>query len=318
MRFAVPLALLFLVGCEPPARLPVAPDLRINSRDQTGSAVSFRDGDSIAIDWVFASCFRKDTLQIQNVGLGQARIRVSSMSPDMEVVSAPESLAPAEDGTIELLFHPIGGLTQPFEATLRVEIDGQQPIHFMLSAVVLTLDVDLPPRFDFGGVEVGSSRTLGTSRFTGLSGDFSETDAGQLQFSPQSLGFQRLDAKYTNYLHCPDFPPAILLGDGVASVLTGPPELDFGDVPSGETHEREIVIVNYSFDPLAIQVADPFTLVSATTPDVATRPSLDLVPGSSTFRLRFSPASTGAVAQELTVTAGSKTLLIPLRGNGVP
>jgi hypothetical protein len=234
----------------------------------------------------------------------------------VQVVSSPESLAPTEEGSIELLFSPLETFTQPFEAPLTVELEDQQPIHFVLFALVLNGEWDVPRWIDLGGVEVGDTRVYGDTRITGIAGDFSEDP---LRFSPRSLGPQRVEARHTGFLHCPFISEVTLLGDGVASVLTGPADVDFGDVPVGSSVERDVVVTNYSRDFLNTRVNAPFTILSGISPDVATRgANFELVPASTNVRVRFTPSTMGPVTQDLVVSAGAKALTISARGRGTP
>lgn len=315
MRFAVPLALLIFVGCEPPARRVPAPDLRIVTAP-AGQLVSAGNGDRVELDPVSWGCSRRSAVKITNQGLLEARFQVSTPSTEFEVLSAPSSLNPGEDGEIELMTKAFETESKFLRAPLSIDIEGQPSIQFELQSAVLSAEWDVPRWIDFGGVEVGSTRIYGDTDLTEIAEDFAQEP---LRFSPRSVGPQRVDSQYADLLHCPFISHVTLLGDGVASVLTGPTELDFGDVAVGSTSERDLVVTNYSRDFLTTEVNSPFELVSSTSPEVATRgTNFVLVPATPTLRVRFAPSAIGLVNHDLTVSAGTKTLTIPVRGNGVP
>lgn len=313
MRFAVPLALLFLVGCEPPAKIVPAPELRLIS---SGIWTSVGDGERVDLGPVSSGCSMLTRVPIQNVGLGEARFQVSMSSSEIEVLSAPSELNAGEQGELELMVKAFEPESTFIRAPLTIDIEGQQSIEFELESLVVTAEWDVPRWIDFGGVEVGDTRVSSDTKLTEVGGDFSREP---LRFSPRSLGPQRFDTQYANLLRCPFISHVTLLGDGVESVLTGPTELDFGDVAVGSTAERDVVVTNYSLDFLTTQVNAPFAVVSDGWPNGATRgPYQVLVPATPTVRVRFAPSAMGPVNQDLTVSAGTKTLTIPVRGNGAP
>jgi hypothetical protein len=313
MRFAVPLALLFFVGCEPPPDPVPPPELRLIS---SGIWTSVGPGERVDLGPVSLGCSTRSRVPIQNVGLSAARFQVSISSSEIEVLSAPSTLNAGEQGELELMIKAFEPESSFIRAPLIIDIEGQPSIEFELEALVVNGEWDVPRWIDFGGVEVGDTRITSDTKLTEIGRDFSREPLG---FSPRSLGPQRFDTQYADLLRCPFISHVTLLGDGVESVLTGPTDLDFGDVAVGSSAERDVVVTNYSRDFLTTQVNAPFTVVSDGWPNGATRgPYLVLVPATPTVRVRFAPNAMGSVSQDLTVSAGTKTLTIPVRGNGVP
>lgn len=274
---------------------------------------------TVQLEPVTEGCARQTRLLLSNVGLQLATFSVTSSSSDISIVESPTELLPGSGQELVLLARS-NGTARFVESRLTITLEGQPSQTFDLSARVDAPDTTLPRRIDFGGVEVGGSRALGDIQLTGLSGEFS-MGQGQLRFSPSDLGHREQQANYEALLDCPAQSQVLLVGDGVTSLLSGPTELDFGDVMLGTVVERDLVFLSASFDPMIAAFStgnSDFIIADGTTLRSASRDNAGaLVPGASTVKLRFSPQVPGLGTQELGVNVGSRTLLVPLRGVGV-
>jgi len=320
--WACGVALMSVLSCvpaRPPCQDCMVPEVMLTWTAADGSLVSGTEG-PVPLENLVSGCARRTHFTLRNVGRREARVTISVDSPFITVERAPEVLPSGDQSALDLMTTVRDGAIQRVEATLTVDVEGQAPLRFELLALVFQGDIDLPHSFDFGGVAVGATRSLQGPILEGLSGDFAMRGA-ELQFSPRVAGRQSATANYVS-LHDCVLGRVMVVGDGVPAVLTGPAAVDFGDVTVGTAAELEVALTTFSFEPLNVALSPlgvGFTILSPPSGLVATRDASGaLVPGALPLRLRFAPTLAGPTAQELAVTAGPNTLLVPVRGVAVP
>jgi len=248
-------------------------------------------------------------------------------------LTLPQTIGPGAAADVDVTFHATTAGTHT--AVLIVEA-GQQQEAVELEATFVRPDEAEPPLpIDFGAVARGQRRsrplpTPGAAELVDSNGVFS-IDQGTVGFRPDSVG--RFHATATQQVApargCAPSPLTVrVIGDGVESVTRAAPDtLDFGFVPASRTATRSLSLISGSIDPLAVTAevieaggvrrfslgADGGVLLPGATRD---RTSLELLPGTTTLSLSFTPESTGAKQATLRIVAGAETLMVPLRGNG--
>ena len=134
MRSAILLLAMVLVGCPgTPVCLCTAPELRL-SWSEGGNFNSGVDG-NVPLNAVTRGCSRKTRLRIDNVGLAAARLTLSTSSPSITLLGAPETLGVAEGQDFEVL------ASSSVDAELVIELEGQPTLHFQLQGAMVE-----PPR----------------------------------------------------------------------------------------------------------------------------------------------------------------------------
>ncbi|MDP2271463.1 MAG: hypothetical protein Q8K32_12070 [Archangium sp.] len=287
------------------------------TRSAANLEVTANAGDVVELDGALASCVKKTSLTLLNAGNATARFSAASSSTEIVVLEGPRTVAPGERLSLELNLIPADGAATLLESELTIDTQGAQPLHFKLRALVFSHDFETL-RFDFGAVEVGTTRAVAYSGgVSGLTGDFSFQD-GSVRFSPTSLGPQVQVGSADWLSHCPALARTALLGTGVISALTGPTGVDFGEVAVGATAELEVTVHNLSFSPVLPEaLGAPFAVVSAED-GTGYRDDTGAPKGTPVkLRLRFAPQLAGEQATQLRLVAGSSTLLLAVRGGGV-
>ncbi len=295
------------------------PDLRLLTRSPDNGEVTVSPGGVVELDAALASCVKKTHLTLLNAGNATARFSASSSSPEIVVLDGQRSVAPGERLPLELNLVPAEDSASILDSELTIDIEGGRPLHFKLSALVFTSDFERP-RFDFGAVEVNTTRAIAYSGgMSGLSGDFSSAQQDCVRFSPTSLGPQVQWGSADLLSHCASLARTPVLGIGVTSALTGPPGVDFGEVAVGQTAELDVTVQNLSFSPVLPEApGDVFSVVSAEEGTGYRDDTGELRSTLVKLRLRFAPQLAGGRTTQLRLFAGSSTLPITLRGVGVP